>query len=240
MSDERPDLDRVVRAPHLLVACDFDGTLAPIVEDPAAAAALPAAIEALTTLAERDDVTVVIISGRQRVELVQRFQEGFYLIGEHGADTGQKETTESESLAIVREMVERAHRDTPGSRVEHKPRSVVFHYRQVEDPQGVLARLQDEVGAVDGIHLMEGKSVLEMSTSSIDKGQALDALRRSVRADAVLFLGDDTTDESVFVRLGADDLGVKVGQGETAARARVSGPDEVAALLADVVRRRSR
>ena len=62
---------------------------------------------------------------------------------------------------------------------------------------------------------------------------ALDALREQVRADAVLFAGDDVTDETAFARLRDGDVGVKVGDGETAARFRVADP----AAMADVLRR---
>jgi trehalose 6-phosphate phosphatase len=72
-----------------------------------------------------------------------------------------------------------------------------------------------------------------------DKGTALLALRDAVGADAVAYFGDDVTDEHVFALLGPGDVGVKVGQGDTAAAWRVSGPPEVAEALALLARLRA-
>jgi trehalose 6-phosphate phosphatase len=85
--------------------------------------------------------------------------------------------------------------------------------------------------------VLHGKHVVEVSVVRADKGTALLALRDAVGADAVAYFGDDVTDEHVFALLGPEDVGVKVGQGDTAAAWRVDGPPEVAqalALLADL------
>lgn len=238
MSRPEPHLDRIASAPRLLVACDFDGTLAPIVDDPDDAAALPASMAALKRLAAMEGLTVAIVSGRSRVELVDRFDDDFLLVGEHGADRGTTAPPEPESLKRAREMVADAHRSAPGSRVEQKPRSVVFHYRNVDRPAAIVDRLREQASALEGITVMEGKAVLELTTSPVDKGDAVEALRREQKAAAVLFIGDDITDESVFVRLGPGDLGVKVGSADTAAAARVEGPDEVTLLLEALADRR--
>lgn len=231
-------LDDLASAGSLLVACDFDGTLAPIVDDPDAATALPGSVEALRRLKATADTTVAIISGRRRDQLVNRFGDDFVLVGEHGADPGIPPPADPPSLTLARKLVDDAHAETPGSRTEHKPRSVVFHYRRVEEPDQLVARIRSEGERLDGINVMEGKSVLELTTSPVDKGDALDELRQIHHPDRILFLGDDVTDESVFERLGPDDLGIKVGPGRTAAAARVAGPDEVAKLLTLLADRR--
>lgn len=222
----------------LLVACDFDGTLAPIVDDPDDAAALPASVEALRRLNATANTTVAIISGRRRDQLVNRFGDDFVLVGEHGADPGVPPPSDPPSLTVARQLVDDAHAETPGSRIEHKPRSVAFHYRRVEEPDRLVARIRSEGASLDGITVMEGKSVLELTISAVDKGDAVAELRQIHHPDRVLFLGDDVTDESVFERLGPDDLGVKVGPGKTAAAARVAGPDDVAELLTLLADRR--
>ncbi len=228
-------LAAVASVTRLLVVCDFDGVLAPIVEDPADATATAASVAALRSLAAQGDTTVAIVSGRRRSDLLERFpDEGFVLVGEHGADYGTEPAPDLPSLVLARELVDAATAQTPGSRAEHKARSVVFHYRRAEDPDQALAILRGAGDHLDGITVMEGKKVLELSTSSETKGTAVARLRAGLDADAVVFLGDDVTDESVFETLEPGDLGVKVGPGSTAAAVRIAGPEEVAALLAEL------
>jgi trehalose 6-phosphate phosphatase len=65
----------------------------------------------------------------------------------------------------------------------------------------------------------------------VSKGLAIDTLRGRLGADAVLFVGDDVTDETAFARLGPGDVGIKVGEGETAAGYRVDTPEDVTEVL---------
>jgi trehalose 6-phosphate phosphatase len=85
--------------------------------------------------------------------------------------------------------------------------------------------------ARDGIETTPGKAVLDLSVVRMDKGAALDLLRERVGADAVLFAGDDVTDETAFARLRPGDVGVKVGSGDTAAEHRVDAPPDITRLL---------
>ena len=73
--------------------------------------------------------------------------------------------------------------------------------------------------------MLHGKDVVEISVLSASKGEALTALRDELAAPVVLYAGDDVTDEHAFEALRADDVTVKVGPGETAARFRVDGPE---------------
>jgi trehalose 6-phosphate phosphatase len=237
---EQKVIDDIAGISHLLVACDFDGTLSPIVDDPDDATVLPAALASLHRLGRLPRTTVAIVSGRLRRELVDRFgEDDFILVGEHGADSGSDAPPEPESLTRAREIVDKVHRQTPGSRIEHKTMSVVFHYRQVEDdPEPALAELREAAAGISNLEVMEGKAVLEISVPHDDKCDVILALRERVGADAILFLGDDVTDETVFPRLETPDLGVKVGPEETAATARVADPVEVAEFLTRLAERR--
>jgi len=82
-----------------------------------------------------------------------------------------------------------------------------------------------------GVESTEGKAVLEMAVVQVSKGAAIDTLRGRLGADAVLFVGDDVTDETAFARLRPGDVGVKVGEGDTAAQFRVDSPDDVTKVL---------
>ncbi len=119
-----------------------------------------------------------------------------------------------------------------GAWVEHKPSAAVLHTRLSPQPaadqaSAAAARLGDELGA----HAMTGKNVVEVAVTSTSKGIALDALRTRLGSPAVLYLGDDVTDEKAFAVLGGSDLGIKVGPGETLARRRVTDPAEAARAL---------
>lgn len=225
-------IERLATVPRLLVACDFDGTLAPIVDDSHTARAIPESLEALRDLAHLPDTTVAVISGRTHRELHERFgTDGFVLIGEHGADRGEPSPEESPALRQARRLVESAVDRTPGATVEHKGRSVAFHHRRAADGAEAVADLRSRASGIDGLSMMEGKAVLELSVSHETKGTALGTLREALAVDAVVFIGDDVTDETVFEALGETDLGVKVGDAPTAARMRVTDPDEVADIL---------
>jgi trehalose 6-phosphate phosphatase len=96
------------------------------------------------------------------------------------------------------------------------------------------------VGTWDGVDSTEGKAVIDLAVLKVSKGAAVDLLRERLRPDAVLFVGDDVTDETVFTRLRPGDVGIKVGEGDTAAAHRVDGPEDVAALLTELARLRRR
>ena len=80
--------------------------------------------------------------------------------------------------------------------------------------------------------------MLEFAVVTTDKGAAIDALRERLGATAVVFFGDDVTDEKAFRRMRPADVGVKVGPGDTLATHRVDAPDDVASALAHLLGRR--
>jgi Trehalose-6-phosphatase len=90
-----------------------------------------------------------------------------------------------------------------------------------------------------GVEATPGKAVLDLAVLQVNKGLALDTLRDQAEADAVLFAGDDVTDETAFARLRPGDVGVKVGDGDSLAEHRVPGPPEVGALLQRLLAARS-
>jgi trehalose 6-phosphate phosphatase len=89
-----------------------------------------------------------------------------------------------------------------------------------------------------GVHVTRGKHVVEMSVVRADKGTALMGLRDALGAEAVVYFGDDVTDEDVFTRLSPTDVGVKVGDGATAATYRVAEPEQAAEALSLLTRAR--
>ncbi|CAM4197969.1 trehalose-phosphatase [Janibacter anophelis] len=235
-------LESVAAAPRLLVATDFDGVLAPFVLDPLDARPQAGTIASLTELAAAEDTWTAVVSGRDLATLEQLTGlagSAVTRIGSHGAESSSgtvlPEGTAA-AVAALRERVEHAVADRePRIRLEHKPTAVVLHTRGL--PPEVLPTAEaiaHEAADGDGVTLLTGKGVHELSVLRADKGTALRALAGTLEVDATLYLGDDVTDEHVFTVLGPRDLGIKVGPGETAARLRVDDctlvPEVLAAL----------
>ncbi len=236
----RSALSAIARVPRLVVAADFDGTIAPIVAHPSDARPIPSAVEALVALASLDTTTVALISGRalRDLKLLSGAPAGVQLVGSHGSEfaEGIFEGVDDSAVARLRKLAEAlrtvaAH--YPGATVEAKPISVAFHVRNTA-PEDALRALDAALAAAEhfDMHLTEGKAVREFAIIRTDKGEALELLRRQADADGAVFFGDDVTDEKAFTRLApGTDLGVKVGPGDTAAIYRVDTPDDVAAAL---------
>lgn len=236
-TDLRAALTRAARTPRLLVTSDFDGTLAPLVNVPADARALPGSLDSLSDLAGRPDTVAALISGRSLQVLTELSGApiGVHLIGSHGAefDTGFAEPIDTALLDTIADRLRAIAERYPGAGVETKPAGVVLHVRnaQVDHGEAALAAARSAAGAWPA-HMTEGKSILEFSVITTNKGDAIDLLRDRENASAVVFFGDDVTDETAFARLRGDDLGVKVGLGDTSAEFRVDAPADVAAALA--------
>jgi trehalose 6-phosphate phosphatase len=219
----------------LLVASDYDGVLARLRDDPASAVPEPGAAEALDRLAGVDGVTVALVSGRGVDDLrtTSGLSGPYRWVGSHGAEfdgplSGELAARRDDLVRLVAPMVE----GVPGARVEVKPASVAVHVRQVADRAAAAALLDDVRSRVDpSLTMKPGKDVLELAVTDADKGSALRRLRAELGAAGALYLGDDVTDEDGFRALGADDVGVKVGDGETAARFRVRDPAAALDLL---------
>ena len=250
----RARLRRLATAPTLIVASDFDGTLAPIVGRPQDARILPRARQALDVLQESPGVQVILLTGRSidGLQVTGLESDAWILSASHGAEltgldsedgeavapseTGPLSTDEEERLGRLSRRFDRVFRDEEGVRLERKPFGIVVHTREVaeSDRADELLAAAVELGAVPGIHMREGKQVREFSVRTSDKGSALQQIRAALPAAPVLFLGDDVTDEDVFRVLGPDDLGIKVGPGETVARERVGDPEAAAMVLAQL------
>lgn len=229
-------IEQVVARGPVLLGVDFDGTLAPLVDHPDLAVPDARGIEILTSLANRDDVEVAIVSGRSVGDLRERLGDlpDVTLIGEHGNDFGEPPEA-NHGLHDASSFVARLQEQWPDATVERKQRSVTFHTRGLGRNARHSARraIEEWARGRRGITLLEGKEVFELSTATRTKG---DAIRELAAGRAVVYLGDDTTDETVFETLGPADIGVKVGEGPTSARFRVGDVDGVVSILETIDR----
>lgn len=201
----------------------------------------------MRALAELHATDTAVISGRSLRDLaaLSRMPDEVHLVGSHGSefDVGFESDLSHEvrsHLATLVAAVAIVAADFPGSMVESKPAGAAFHARLVDAAdrdRAVQAAIA--TAAPTSARVRHGKRVVEFSLVETDKGHALEALRDRLGADAVLFIGDDQTDEDAFAVLRGPDVSVKVGCGETTAAFRVDDPELVAHLLARAADRRS-
>lgn len=248
MSDLADAVRAIAAVPRLLIALDFDGVLAPIVEIPSTSRPLPASAAAITALAAQPDTTVTLVSGRGLADLaaVAGVEPPVRMIGSHGGesdgilgDAGPDagglalDAEERDRLdALTAELHDLAGNE-PGVSLEQKPAGVAVHVRNAA-PE-VATRVLDAVRAGPatrpGVAATPGKAVIDLAVVEVSKGLALDRLRDQLGVDAVFFAGDDVTDETAFERLRSGDVGLKVGTGDTAADFRVADPEAVTGVL---------
>ncbi|MBK5265824.1 MAG: trehalose-phosphatase [Acidimicrobiia bacterium] len=230
---------RVAGVPRLLVACDYDGTLSPIVDDPSTAIPHAPAVVALVELAELKDVGAAIVSGRSLRTLATfvKTPPSVVLIGDHGAWPSVVDSEAGQMVAAISEALSAVAADFDGAVVEPKSLGAAFHYRHVSDKDQASAAAR-AVATRFGARVIEGKQVVELVLGEGDKGAAIRRLQLRESYDCIVFFGDDVTDEDVFAVLGDDDVGVKVGDGPTLARYRVADPVEVAQSLEILVAER--
>ena len=232
-------LERFAQRKRVLVAIDFDGTLAPLQNDPAASRPTPEAVAAVKRLAAIDRVSLALVSGRALQSLgpvSSELPEGIMRIGSHGLELGNFAGPRSRPtvIAALAELFETAIAPVEGMRVERKPHSVALHWRAA-DPVAALplvAQLQRQaLERWPDLHVQPGKAVLEFLDESPSKGRAIRILAEYLGVEATLYLGDDESDESAFALLESGDIGIRVGSGRSLAEFRVATVADAALVL---------
>lgn len=230
----------IADSPRLLVCSDFDGTLSPIVPVPDDARPVAGAVAVLEALAALPDTETVLISGRAVVDLARLAGTGpaVVLVGSHGAEfsDGFAREIDQEQRALHERILAATTAiadGVGGVRQEIKPISIAIHVRQSarDDAAKVLAAVRSGPATWPGVYVTEGKEVIELAVQPVDKGTAIVTLKQRIDATATIFFGDDVTDERGFAVLTAGDVGVKIGDGESAADYRLTGPTDVLAAL---------
>src|SRR5690606_22521456 len=248
MSDLQQRLEQLACVPVLLGATAYDGTLAPIVDDPAMARPDREAMAALRALADLGQTHVAIISGRPLADLatLTGAPDAVHLVGSHGSEfepdfagtlTGRQTELRREVEGALAAIADSA----PGLTIETKPSSVALHFRNADNAAGKAALEAALTGpaALDGVFTKHGKMVVELGVVSTNKGDALRMIRRRSGATAAIFFGDDVTDEDAFATLQGPDVAVKVGPGDSIASLRIEDTRDVARALAFLAERRA-
>jgi trehalose-phosphatase len=220
-------LESFVAKPRILIALDFDGTLAPLGNDPTLSRMIPEARSALQALTVLPGVSVGLVTGRaiESVLEVALPLPQWYLVGSHGIEVVTPENRESYStpdlvppdLAAAFQEVVDHHQ---GTRLEFKPFGIALHTRGVKAEIALAAETAAHALCLEwggGLVVRTGHGIVECSVREATKGDGLVALRREINPSAVLFAGDDVTDEDGFKVLRAEDIAIRVGGGETIA-----------------------
>ena len=248
---------QVIAASHVLLACDFDGTLSPIAERPEQASLPEETRNVLQALADLPRYTVAIVSGRALSDVKSKVQiPELYYAGNHGMEIEGPNTKHIDPVAArLRDTLKASIEslrlelaDFDGAWVEDKGLTCSVHFRQVraESQADLVDRVRDRLGPVverDQIVLMVGKKVIDIRPAlSWDKGKALAFLietlqndRRDASSHALpIYIGDDVTDEDAFRAVNQHrGLSVIVGSEDrpTEAGYRIPSPVQTAEFL---------
>lgn len=248
-------LIRALRAelPDVLVAVDFDGTLAPLVADPQQSRPVDGAIDALARLAKQG-AKVAIVTGRDAQTAVRLGGmadiPGVTVAGLYGVETwhdGALDTPDTPPALdeLQRRLPEvlREHDADPAVWIEDKRLSLVVHGRRADDPDAALKPLRAPIDALADeldLEVHPGRDVLELRLPGYDKAGALRRLAGEHRG--VLYVGDDLGDLPAFAEIkalrtqgrvayGVAVLSSGVDEVADAADLTVARPDDVVELL---------
>ncbi|HSP16807.1 MAG TPA: trehalose-phosphatase [Thermoanaerobaculia bacterium] len=182
-----------------LLAFDFDGTLAPIADDPAGVQMSRAAEALLREMTQIRGVAVAIASGRDVDDLIARTGlPGAYMIGSHGLEIrapGGVPVRDSPPLSADVERGLRTSIEKHGLRLERKKHAIALHWRGL-DEEAAAATLRDfrEWAEDAGLETIEGRCVVEARCPGGGKEDALRWLASAIGAARVIYAGDDLTD----------------------------------------------
>lgn len=243
---EIADAFRQSRARRLML--DYDGTLVDYASRPQDAVPPDDLIPLLARLASNETNVVALISGRRRADLEKWFGaiKGLWLAAEHGAIMRSPQTLKwemyranysdewkSRVLPVLEHFVNR----TPGSLIEEKEFSLVWHYRMSDPVFGewlaneLVATLEGMLAETE-LRAFRGQKTVEVKLVWANKGEVLERLARAGSEPTFcLAAGDDRTDEDLFARLPADAWTIHVGPSRTRARFFVPTHAEMRALL---------
>ncbi len=230
---------------RLLCAFDFDGTLAPIVADPAAAQLPPGIRQQLLTLSMH--APLAVITGRSIADVRTRLGfEPDYIVGNHGLEGVPGDGGASEEYrrlcAVWARTLNAAFEQNPeyatGIAMENKGCSLSVHYRHAPDTYRTETWVRTLVRQLMPMpHLIGGKFVFNLLPQGAgDKGRALEQLLHASGAAAAVYAGDDVTDEDVFRLQRSAVLGVAVGRAlETGAEYFVPQQQDISTFLEQLI-----
>jgi len=253
---------RIAGEKNLYLVFDYDGTLTPIVSQPSQARLASGVRKMLEDLSGMPGIKVTVLSGRSLsdVEALVGLDSLDY-VGNHGLERkiqgrvslGPHALQFQEFIAGLTQKLKRSLKHIPGVLVEDKIYSLSVHYRNVGAKNilkihAIFQKAWEEFSAKVFFRIRPGKKVWEVRPAygCSDKGEALRFLSGSVakaqrKEWALVYVGDDVTDEDAFKALKKSDFPIRVGSGlRTAARYSLKSPAEVAVFLKQLIEARKR
>ncbi|MCJ7830078.1 MAG: bifunctional alpha,alpha-trehalose-phosphate synthase (UDP-forming)/trehalose-phosphatase [Desulfobacterales bacterium] len=225
---------------HAALFLDYDGTLAELRRFPGDAAPDQGIRDLLGRLNALENVDVYLVSGRKREDLDRWFSScGLHLVAEHGyyhRMRGDSDWTVFDSQTdlswkeLVADILQHYTEQTPGTFMEEKTSSLVWHYRNADPEFGgwkahQLVSELFEVLSNMPVVIHHGKKIVEISSIRINKGSVVEHFMQANEYAAALCAGDDETDESMFRLADERIVSIKVGEtNDTAALYRVPSP----------------
>jgi trehalose 6-phosphate synthase/phosphatase len=240
------------QAQSRLLMLDYDGTLAPFATLPQSAVPSQDLIEILKRLSDEEDSIIALISGRSRADLERWFTgiPNLWIAAEHGAALWSPisrhweqphHDLSDEWKKCVHPILEHFVDRTPGSFIEEKEFSLVWHYRMADPEFGdwlandLVANL-DHMLAESPVKAVKGQKTVEVKSLWANKGQVYSRLLFSEAVpDFIMAAGDDVTDEDLFARLPESAWTIHIGRNQSRAKYYLPDPDEMIALLAKLL-----
>ncbi len=246
-SSRKKIISEVCESNNRVFFLDYDGTLTGFRNNPKHAKPDDELLGILDKLASNPKNRVVLISGRDKETMEDWFGgKPYTLIVEHGvwlkpagSDWQMIEQLDSAWKDYIRPSLEFYVDRTPGSFIEEKNYSLVWHYRKSDPELGAnrAIELKDELTSLVtnlNLEILEGNKVIEIKNRGINKGRAAQRVLDNAPAESILAIGDDWTDEFLFSGIPNGAVTVKVGMAKTIAGYKVENVQEVRQLLTDI------
>lgn len=237
-------LSNYKKAKKRIFFLDYDGTLVGFKNNPQHAIPDKELYHILDKLTEDKKNEIVLISGRDKGTVSSWFaHKGYSLIAEHGvwmrthsSDWRLIEPMNVDWKEIIRPVIELYVDRTPGTFIEEKNYSLVWHFRKADHELGIIRsnELKDELTSLIANHnleILEGNKVIEVKNSGVNKGRAAIHTLGGNEYDFIIGIGDDWTDEYLFEELPENAITIKVGMKNTYAKYNVESYNAVRKLL---------
>ena len=239
-----PVLKEYRKAGKRILFLDYDGTLSGFHPDPKKAVPDEELYQLLDALNNLQNTTMYLVSGRDKDTMGNWFLKKKYnmivehgvWISENGAEFRMLENIKNDWMEKIRPVMESFVDRTPGSFIEDKNFSLAWHYRKTDPDFGVLRATQlntvlTSLIGTDDITVLSGNKVLEVNSANVNKGRACMRVLGEQDFDFVFAIGDDWTDEFMFMELPESAVTVKVGRQKTKAKYFIEDIGKVRGLI---------